>query len=158
MGDRQGSYPLRPRERERDRDRDAFETYSHIPQPPPLLPPPPPVPSPFQEPPPRSQVRLRVPDSVIDDDGSDAHEGFNRHTHHKPQEVRDANIASDRPALRRRKSVDLEKKTSRQNEEFRQRRNELEAQEAGAMKHSEDLPRRVSRKSGMWDGDDRRYE
>lgn len=147
MGDRYGSQPLRPRERERDRDRDRddFGVFSRGAPPPP-------------EPTPRSQVRLKIPDSVIDDDGFDAREDSDRHSHHKARNVRDENGAPDRPALRRRKSVDLERKTSRQNEEFRRRRDELEAQEAVAMRRSEVLPRRLSMKSEMRDGADRRYD
>ena len=139
MGDRYEPQPQR--NRDRDQDRDPSGPYSRT--------------APRSEP--RSQVRLKVPESVLDDDGSDARDDSDRHSHLKSRHMRDENGASDRPALRRRKSVDLERKTSRQNEEFRRRRNELEAQEAGAMRQSDDFPVGYGRRGGMRD-DGGRYD
>lgn len=87
----------------------------------------------------RSQVRIRVPDSVIGDDVEEDMGGRRARFGDDPRQSReDADFgASEPPALRRRKSVDLERKTTKENEDFRKRRNELEAQEAELMRRDE---------------------
>ncbi len=100
----------------------------------------------------RSQVRINVPESVVDDEPPDDRPRRKARFGGDSRQAEDEPTSSDRPALRRRKSVDLERKTSKEDEAFRRRRDQLEAEEARNMRRSEELPRVHGRRGEGRDG------